>query len=115
MDRVHRIGRCYQACVSDFSLNLCFAHFPRQGQKRPVRVIRFLMEDSIETRSKSSTWHFYSLQFWMNPVAALQESKLALGKGSLHKLDPEEQRKARIMTLHQLLQVEDINQLWDSH
>jgi DNA repair protein RAD5 len=56
MDRVHRIG-----------------------QMRPVRVIRFLMDDTIETR-----------------MMALQEAKSTLGKGSLQKLKQHEQRKVRV-------------------
>jgi SNF2 family DNA or RNA helicase len=72
MDRVHRIG-----------------------QKRPVRVIRFLMKDSIEER-----------------MIALQDSKAALGKGSLEKLHPAEKRKARLTALKDLFQVEDVEELW---
>jgi SNF2 family DNA or RNA helicase len=72
MDRVHRIG-----------------------QKRPVRVMRFLMKDSIEER-----------------MIALQDSKAALGKGSLEKLRPAEKRKARLTALKDLFQVEDVEELW---
>jgi SWI/SNF-related matrix-associated actin-dependent regulator of chromatin subfamily A3 len=72
MDRVHRIG-----------------------QKRPVRAIRFLMNDSIEER-----------------MVALQDSKAALGKGSLEKLQPEEKRKARLTALRDLFQVEDVEESW---
>jgi SWI/SNF-related matrix-associated actin-dependent regulator of chromatin subfamily A3 len=72
MDRVHRIG-----------------------QKRPVRVMRFLMKDSIEER-----------------MVALQDSKAALGKGALEKLRPDEKRKARLTALKDLFQVEDVEELW---
>lgn len=45
---------------------------------------------------------------------AIQQSKAALGKGSMEKLRPEEKRKARITTLHDLFQVEDIEELWEN-
>ena len=67
MDRVHRIG-----------------------QKRDVRVIRFVMKDSIEGR-----------------MLALQEAKAALGKGAMEKLKPEEFRKARIGDLKSLFSIRD--------
>jgi SNF2 family DNA or RNA helicase len=73
MDRVHRIG-----------------------QTRPVRVLRFVMKDSLEER-----------------MIALQESKAALGKGSMEKLSADEKRKARITALKDLFQVTDVNELWD--
>lgn len=44
---------------------------------------------------------------------ALQETKLMLGKGSMQKLRPEEKKKARMTTLHELFQVTDINELWN--
>jgi len=44
---------------------------------------------------------------------AIQESKAALGKGSLEKLPPEEKRKARMTTLRDLFQIKDIEELWD--
>jgi SWI/SNF-related matrix-associated actin-dependent regulator of chromatin subfamily A3 len=71
MDRVHRIG-----------------------QKRPVRVMRFLMKDSIEVR-----------------MVELQDSKATLGKGALEKLRPDENRKARLTTLKDLFQVKDVKKL----
>jgi len=46
-------------------------------------------------------------------VMAIQESKAALGKGSLEKLPPEEKRKARMTTLRDLFQIRDIEELWD--
>jgi len=46
-------------------------------------------------------------------VVALQESKSALGKGSLQKLKPAEKRKARMTTLHDLFQVKNVEELWD--
>lgn len=72
MDRVHRIG-----------------------QTRKVRVMRFLMKDSIEER-----------------LVGLQDSKAALGKGSMEKLTPEEKRKARLTALMDLFQIEPPEQEW---
>lgn len=57
----------------------------RIGQTRPVRVVRFVMKDSIEER-----------------MIALQESKAALSKGALQKLSPDELRKTRIADLKSL-------------
>lgn len=57
----------------------------RIGQTRPVRVVRFVMKDSIEER-----------------MIALQESKAALSKGALQKLTPAELRKTRIEDLKSL-------------
>jgi SWI/SNF-related matrix-associated actin-dependent regulator of chromatin subfamily A3 len=74
MDRVHRIG-----------------------QTRPVRVLRFIMKDSLEER-----------------MLALQESKAALGKGAMEKLSPDEKRKARTTDLKDLFQVQNVEELWDS-
>jgi SWI/SNF-related matrix-associated actin-dependent regulator of chromatin subfamily A3 len=74
MDRVHRIG-----------------------QTRPVRVLRFIMKDSLEER-----------------MLALQESKAALGKGALEKLNADEKRKARITDLKDLFQVQNVEELWES-
>lgn len=44
---------------------------------------------------------------------ALQESKSALGKGSLQKLDRDEKRKARMTTLHELFQVRNVADVFD--
>jgi SWI/SNF-related matrix-associated actin-dependent regulator of chromatin subfamily A3 len=74
MDRVHRIG-----------------------QTRPVRVLRFIMKDSLEER-----------------MLALQESKAALGKGTMEKLSADEKRKARITDLKDLFEVQDVEVLWES-
>ena len=67
MDRVHRIG-----------------------QTRNVRVLRFLMKDSLEERLVTYT----------------QVSKAALGKGSLEKLSAQEKRKARLTAMLDLFQVD---------
>lgn len=72
MDRIHRIG-----------------------QRRPVRVYRLLMADSIEER-----------------MVGLQDAKAALGKGSLEKLSPEEKRKARLTALLDLFRVEQVEEYW---
>ena len=67
MDRVHRIG-----------------------QNRDVRVIRFVMKDSIESR-----------------MITLQEAKAAMGKGAMEKLNPDEFRKARIGDLKSLFSIRE--------
>lgn len=67
MDRVHRIG-----------------------QTRDVRVIRFVMKDSMEGR-----------------MIELQEAKAAIGKGAMEKLKPEEIRKARIGDLKSLFSIRE--------
>jgi len=60
----------------------------RINQECPVRVMRSLMKDSIEER-----------------MVELQDSKAALGKGSMEKLSQEEKRKARLTRLLDLFQV----------
>jgi SWI/SNF-related matrix-associated actin-dependent regulator of chromatin subfamily A3 len=57
----------------------------RIGQTRPVRVVRFVMKDSIEER-----------------MIALQESKAAMSKGAMQKLSSAELRKTRIRDLKSL-------------
>jgi SNF2 family DNA or RNA helicase len=57
----------------------------RIGQTRKVRVVRFVMANSIEER-----------------MVSLQEAKAAVGKGAMEKLKPEEVRKARIGDLKNL-------------
>jgi hypothetical protein len=71
--------------ISPFS---CFARVHRIGQTRPVRSIRFTMENSLEER-----------------MVKLQESKAALGKGSLQKLNKEDRKKARITALKDLFEI----------
>lgn len=44
---------------------------------------------------------------------AIQESKEALGKGSLERLSPEQKRKARITKLHDLFMVKNVEELWE--
>jgi hypothetical protein len=77
----------------DCALTLCVVQamdrVHRIGQTRPVRVLRFIMKDSLEER-----------------MLILQESKAALGKGALEKLSPEEKRKARIRSLMELFNVD---------
>ena len=63
MDRVHRIG-----------------------QTRNVRVLRFIMADSVESR-----------------MVELQEVKALLGKGAFENLTAAERKKARIGELRKLL------------
>ena len=67
MDRIHRIG-----------------------QERDVRVIRFVMKNSVEQR-----------------MVELQEAKSLQAKGSLEKLKAEEKRKARLGDLKGLLNLDN--------
>jgi SNF2 family DNA or RNA helicase len=62
----------------------------RIGQKRPVRIIRFVMKDTIEER-----------------MISLQEAKAAIGKGSMEKLKPDEVRMARIGDLKSLFSIKE--------
>lgn len=62
----------------------------RIGQKRPVSVVRFVIENSIEER-----------------MITLQQSKAALGKGTLEKLTRKEQQKARLTAVRDLFQIDD--------
>ena len=62
MDRVHRIG-----------------------QTRPVKIVRYCVERSVEER-----------------ILDLQESKRLLGTGALTKLSAEEARKTRVSDLSHL-------------
>jgi SNF2 family DNA or RNA helicase len=74
MDRVHRIG-----------------------QTRPVKVVRFVMKDSIEER-----------------FLRVQSAKAALGKGSMEKLGKEEQNKAKLTAMKDLFEVEGTEEMdWD--
>ena len=61
----------------------------RIGQTRPVKVIRFVMKDSIEER-----------------MIAIQEAKAAIGKGAIQKLSAEEVRKTRLGDLKSLFSIE---------
>jgi SWI/SNF-related matrix-associated actin-dependent regulator of chromatin subfamily A3 len=58
----------------------------RIGQTRPVHITRFVMKGSVEER-----------------MITLQETKSLQAKGSIEKLKPEEQRKARLSDLRGLL------------
>lgn len=60
----------------------------RLGQTRPVRVVRFVVEASVEER-----------------IMELQAAKSALGKGALQKLSPEEARRARVSDLRSIFEV----------
>jgi SNF2 family DNA or RNA helicase len=70
----------------------------RVGQTREVRVVRFMMTDSIEER-----------------MVAVQEAKQALGKGSLEKMSKADQEKAKLTTLKDLFQIseEEADNNWD--
>jgi SNF2 family DNA or RNA helicase len=74
MDRVHRIG-----------------------QTRPVKVVRFVMKDSIEER-----------------FLKVQSAKAALGKGSMEKLGKDEQSKAKLTAMKDLFEMEETDEMnWD--
>jgi SNF2 family DNA or RNA helicase len=62
----------------------------RIGQTRDVRVLRFVMKDSLEER-----------------IVNLQEAKSLQAKGAVQKLKAEEKRKARLGDLKGLLLLED--------
>lgn len=65
MDRVHRIG-----------------------QTRNVRIVKFVIEGSVEER-----------------IFKMQDAKAAMGKGTMEKLSPEEMRQAKISALKDLFQL----------
>ena len=60
----------------------------RLGQTRPVRVVRFVAERSIEER-----------------ILQLQAAKAALGSGALRRLSAEEARASRVADLRTLFEV----------
>lgn len=69
----------------------------RIGQTRPVRVVRFLMSNSVEER-----------------LVAVQEAKQALGNGSLQKLTKAEQEKAKVTTIRDLFEIAEADEDgWD--
>jgi SNF2 family DNA or RNA helicase len=61
----------------------------RLGQTRPVFIVRYLADDTIEER-----------------ILKLQEAKAALSKGALAKLTPEEARRARTADLCMLFEMD---------
>ena len=69
----------------------------RIGQQRPVLVTRFVMAGSIE-----------------EGMVKLQESKAALGKGSLHKITQQERMKAKLTFLRDLFVIKDADVIWDT-
>mmetsp|Transcript_6605 Transcript_6605/g.13448 ORF Transcript_6605/g.13448 Transcript_6605/m.13448 type:complete len:129 (+) Transcript_6605:1259-1645(+) len=60
----------------------------RIGQTRNVRVLRFVMKDSIESR-----------------MVKIQESKSAQAKGAFGKLSDKEKRVSRLQDLRKLLEL----------
>ena len=62
----------------------------RLGQTRPVEVIRYVCENTIEKR-----------------ILELQESKQALSAGLMRKLRPAELRKARAANLRSMFELDD--------
>jgi SNF2 family DNA or RNA helicase len=57
----------------------------RLGQTRPVRIVRFVTQDSVE-----------------EGILAMQESKHAISSGAMAKMTPEQKRTARAESLLQL-------------
>jgi SWI/SNF-related matrix-associated actin-dependent regulator of chromatin subfamily A3 len=68
----------------------------RHGQTRPVRVVRFVMNDSLEER-----------------MLNIQSAKSALGKASMEKLSKSEYNQARITCLRDLFQVKKGEEVMD--
>lgn len=69
----------------------------RIGQTRKVRVYSFVMKDSIEER-----------------MVALTKAKAALGKGSMEKLSPKEECRAKLTAMKDLFEICDIDDCIDS-
>lgn len=69
----------------------------RLGQKRRVRVYSLVMKDSIEER-----------------MIALQKAKAALGKGSMERLSPREERRAKLTAMKDLFEIVDVEDFYDS-
>jgi SNF2 family DNA or RNA helicase len=61
----------------------------RIGQKKPVRVVRFVAANSVESR-----------------MIDLQEAKAAIGNGAFENLTPEEKKKARFDDVKKLLDLD---------
>ena len=87
MDRYVSVGD-HDGGFSFIFLFFC-SRVHRIGQTRPVKVIRFVMKDSIEER-----------------MIALQEAKAAIGKGAIQKLSADEVRKTRLGDLKSLFSIE---------
>jgi SNF2 family DNA or RNA helicase len=60
------------------------------GQKRNVRVVRFVMKNSVEER-----------------MVKIQESKRGQAKGAFAKLSENEKRMSRLQDLRTLLEIHD--------
>jgi len=69
----------------------------RIGQTRPVRVVRLIMHDSIESRM----------------LEQVQEAKAAVGKGSMQKLSAKERAKAKVTSMKALFLIDDTETGWD--
>jgi hypothetical protein len=81
MDRCHRLGQQREGMFTR-ALNCLLFKYSLIFRPFLVRVYQFAMKDSIEER-----------------MYRLQESKTALGNGSLRKLSADERKKARITAL----------------
>jgi len=99
MDRVRRCTHSFDLLVvasREFPISLFLLIYQsfqlqihRIGQTRPVRVVRLIMHDSIESRM----------------LEKVQEAKAAVGKGSMQKLKREDRNKAKITALKDLFEV----------
>lgn len=75
------------------------ARIHRISSKKPVRVYRLVMDQTLEQR-----------------MLGLQDAKEMLGKGTMQRLSPEESRKARLTQLRDLFQIPDsLEQDWTSY
>ena len=71
----------------------------RISSKKPVRVYRLVMEDTLEAR-----------------MLQLQDAKELLGKGAMERLSPAEKRKARLTQLRDLFELpENMEQDWEDY
>jgi SNF2 family DNA or RNA helicase len=83
---------CLRRSRTDSNFEISVDRIHRIGQKRKVRIIRFVMKDSIEER-----------------MVALQEAKSMQAKGAMQKLKADEQKKARLSDLKSLLLLKDVD------
>ena len=82
--------------ISFASISQAMDRIHRLGQTRKVRVYSFVMKDSIEER-----------------MVALTKAKAALGKGSMEKLSPKEERRAKLTAMKDLFEICDIDDYVD--
>lgn len=70
---------------------------PSPGPKAQGSGVQFRMEDSIEER-----------------MVTLQSAKAALGKGSMEKLTPSEERRAKLTAMKDLFEIVDAEDAYES-